>query len=92
MKKEYLNSGIQTSIKMSRSNRMKLKEFYKSKAREDAELVRNPDINLDASQFSRDAYIAKILRNLPLSALLGLVFSLFILNLDEPWADIKFET
>ena len=57
---------------MSRSNRMKLKEFYKSKAREDAELVRNPDINLDASQFSRDAYIAKILRNLPLSSLLGL--------------------
>lgn len=55
---------------MSRSNRMKLKEFYKSKAREDAELVRNPDINLDASQFSRDAYIAKILRNLPLSSLL----------------------
>ena len=59
------------SVNMSRSNRMKLKEFYKSKAREDAELVRNPDINLDGSQFSRDAYIAKVLRNLPLSALLG---------------------
>ena len=62
---------------MSRSNRMKLKEFYKSKAREDAELVRNPDINLDGSQFSRDAYIAKILRNLPLSSLLGLVLIVF---------------
>ena len=78
MRTLLLNAHIQSTVNMSRSNRMKLKEFYKSKAREDAELVRNPDINLDGSQFSRDAYIAKVLRNLPLSALLGLVKNQFV--------------
>ena len=53
------------------SNREKLKEFYKSKAREEAELVRNPEINLNSSQFNKDAYVSKILRNLPLASLLG---------------------
>ena len=57
----------------SAANRERLKEFYKSKAREDAELVRNPEINLDSSQFNKDAYVSKILRNLPLASLLGSV-------------------
>ena len=35
------------------SNREKLKEFYKSKAREEAELVRNPEINLNSSEFGK---------------------------------------
>ena len=56
---------------MGPSNREKLKDFYKSKAREDAELVLNPEINLDSSQFKKEVYVSKILRNLPLAALLG---------------------
>ena len=40
------------------------------KARENAELVRNPEINLDSSQFEKDAFITKTLRDLPLAALL----------------------
>ena len=51
-------------------NREKLKEFYISQARENAELVRNPEINLDSSQFIKEIYIQKTLRDLPLAALL----------------------
>ena len=51
-------------------NRERLKDYYISQARENAELVRNPEINLDSSQFAKDVYITRILRDLPLAALL----------------------
>ena len=38
-------------------NRSKLRDFYKSQARENAELVRNPQFNLDSSQFNKNEYI-----------------------------------
>ena len=54
----------------SQRNRQKLKDFYKSAARESAELIRQPEINLDAAQFSKEAYVAKILRQMTLASLL----------------------
>ena len=36
------------------ANRQKLKDFYKSRARENAELIRQPEINLDSAQFSKE--------------------------------------
>ena len=52
------------------ANRQKLKDFYKSRARENAELIRQPEINLDSAQFSKDAYVSKILRQMTLASLL----------------------
>ncbi|CAG5082480.1 Oidioi.mRNA.OKI2018_I69.PAR.g10138.t1.cds [Oikopleura dioica] len=51
-------------------NRSKLRDFYKSQARENAELVRNPQFNLDSSQFQKDQFIDGVLRQMPLAALL----------------------
>jgi len=51
-------------------NRSKLRDFYKSQARENAELVRNPQFNLDSSQFQKNEYIDGVLRQMPLAALL----------------------
>ena len=52
------------------ANRQKLKDFYKSRARENAELIRQPEINLDSSKFSKEAYVSKILRQMTLASLL----------------------
>merc|ERR1711892_175791 len=60
-----------TENKMTRTaNRQKLKDFYKSRARENAELIRQPEINLDSSKFSKEAYVSKILRQMTLASLL----------------------
>ena len=68
---DFLWFFVFSDTKMSsQRNRQKLKDFYKSAARESAELIRQPEINLDAAQFSKEAYVAKILRQMTLASLL----------------------